>query len=278
MSLGTRSFPYPVLASFNDDYLNSEFLSNIDLIIESDTGVSKITIAHDLGTTSDFLSGLQTAQEVAFYLDVFSKQTLFRQTYEVEPSGKLSFPNGELFGTVEVTPYLLTKTDITNFVPTGVHTEYRSSQFALKAGDVLGIGTTAIFEVVPDTSSLPELMTVELAPDLNPSAYEIDLQGSSILIRVGSDVMKYWEIASGDGQMKPNLFQGIYKDCIFFALQEIAQGGGSEDALWAKALVEKVKAAGYSLSSTMESHEINSIALELVSPKGLKKLLKNAEA
>jgi hypothetical protein len=121
-------------------------------------------------------------------------------------------------------------------------------------------------------------MTVELAPELSPSAYEIDLQGSSILIRVGRDVMKYWEIASGDGQMKPNLFQGIYKDCIFFALQEIAQSGGSEDALWAKALVENVRSAGYILSPTMEPHELNAIALELVSPKGLKKLLKNAEA
>jgi hypothetical protein len=115
MSLSSRSFPYPVLAAFNDDYLDAAFLSSIDLLVDSSSGASEITINFDLGTTSGFLSDLYETQKASFYLDVFSKQTLLRQTVEVSSAGSLSFPNGELFGTVELTPYLLTKIDIDDY-------------------------------------------------------------------------------------------------------------------------------------------------------------------
>lgn len=276
MSLGTRSFPYPVLAGFNDDYLESEFLGKLELEIENVNDASKITLQFQLELSSEFLTRKIESGAATYVLDIFSKQTLFRQTFPVANSGSLTFENGELFGSVEVTPYILSQETDARFSPTGVHAEYRDSLFTIGVGDVLAIGATTLFEVAPDTSSMPELMTVELAPDLSPSAYEIDLQGSSILIRVGVDVMAYWEMASGDGQMKPNLFQSIYKDCIFFALQEIAYGGGQEDAMWAKALESRAREKGHLLSPALGAPELNAIALDLVSPQGLKKLLKNA--
>lgn len=278
MTLGTRSFPYPVLAAFNDDYPSSKFEAALDLRIKAEDGFSRVELDFEVTLTSEYLGTMLGTREATLVLDIFAKQTLFRQSFEVAQSGTISFVNGELFGTVEITPYLLAGEANQSFKPAGVHDEYRGATFSIEMGDVLAVGQTHVFEITPDTSSLPELMTVELATDLSSSAYEIDLSGSSILIRVGSDVMKYWEIASGDGQMKPNLFQGIYKDCIFFALQEIVQGAGQVDALWAKSLEARALEKGHVLSVALGVHEINAIALDLVSAHGLKKLLKNAEA
>jgi hypothetical protein len=266
-----------VLSSFNDDYLDDRFFAEIDLDVVLSQGRAISVIRYDLSLQSNFLNYQVLAGKATLALDVYSKQTLYRSTVIVPANGEIRYMGGELFGTVEVTPYLLNQEANDYFKPLGVHAEYRDATFSVAKGDVLAIGETFEFEVVPDVQSLPDLMTVELASEFKTTEYDFELDRSAILIRVGRDVMRYWEMASADSQIKPNLFQGIYKDCILFALSEIA-AGGHDDSLWAKALKSRALENGFEISKEMDLSELNKVALSLVAGNGISKLLKNAGA
>lgn len=274
----SKAYPYPVLSYLNDDYNDgSAFEADFDLNLDLIAGKNNVEIQYDVRLNNLELNETLIDRKTKLVLDIASPQTLFRETRPLTSfTGQLSFDGGELYGTLEVTAYLVAMQEMPNFTSKGFNKEYQGGVFEVHNGDVLGISETSVFEIVFDRDSDPDLMRVVLSDGLAPNDYEFDLNASVISVRVGENVMNYWNRTRADRDAKPHLYQGIYKDCLMFAIEELSNDPALQDFYWAKALKDKVEAIDGVLYPGMKSTEANSLALKLVAGEGLMKVIKNA--
>lgn len=277
MSLKPRTFPYPVLSPSSDDFLGATFDADLDFKPTKEEGGTSFTLDFAIQLNSEFLSTQVQEGLAELWLDVESPETLHRQAYPIQSSGSLQFAKGALFGKVTLTPYLLASVPQTKYTPRGVHHEYSGAEFSVRPGDVLAYGPSQDFEFIRDETSDPDFITFVLAPEMDPDVYQVDVMGSPILVRAGSNVMTYWSKAREDAFTKPALYQGVYKDCVLFALSALAANEVGEDVYWAKALLSKVQDLGISEVSGLDSQELNEVAQRLLARDGLKKALKQLE-
>ena len=273
----SKAYPYPVLSYLSDDYNDgSVFAADFDLHFELVGGINRVEVRYDISLTNAELNELLLDRRLKLVLDISSPQTLFRDTYPLATfEGKIDLTGGELYGTIELTCYLVAIDEMSQFTNRGLNREFQGGTFFVRKGDVLGISETSNFEVLFDRNSDPDLMRVVLADGLEPNDYEFDLNSSVISVRVGANVMDYWNRTRADRDTKPHLYQGIYKDCLMFAIEELANDPALEEFLWAKALKEKIDAIDGLIFSGMKSSEANSLALKLVASEGLLKVIKN---
>lgn len=271
MSVVSRTFPYPVVSIGGTDYKDTVFENEVTCSFELVDGVSHPQLTWRVSVSNPVLDGLFAAGQIKFVLDVLAKETLTRQSFEVQPSGSKLFAAGDLYGTVQVTPYLIASSTIPDFRPTGLNLEYGDSTFEIGNGDVLGIGDTFIFEIVPDTTALPDEMVVKLSEDVDKDTYEIILTDSTIIVFAGKDVKEYWDRVHENPEQKSYLYQSIYKDCVLVALKKIVDE--DSDSQWAKSLKANLEARGLTISAEPSENELNVIALKLMAPRGIQKTL-----
>ena len=274
----SKAYPYPVLSYLNDDYNDgSAFEADFDLNLDLLAGKNTVEIHYDVRLNNSELNETLIDRKAKLVLDIAAPQTLFRETRPLTSfTGQLPFDGGELYGTLEVTAYLVAMQEMPKFTNKGFNKEYQGGVFEVQNGDVLGISETSVFEIVFDRDSDPDLMRVVLSDGLEPNDYEFDLNASVISVRVGENVMNYWNRTRADRDAKPHLYQGIYKDCLMFAIEELSNDPALQDFYWAKALKDKVEAIDGVLYPGMKSTEANSLALKLVAGEGLMKVIKNA--
>jgi hypothetical protein len=267
----SRSFPYPVVTIGGSDYENTIFMNEVSLGFELENSASLPKISWELNIDNESIQSLLADRKAGFVLDVLSKETLTRESFSVSPSGSKSYAAGELYGSVEVTPYLLAIEEIPVFRPLDLNLEYGDITFEIGKGDVLAIGETFLFEIIPDTTALPDEMVVRLSTDLDKDTYEISLSGSTIIVLAGSAVKEYWDRVHEDPAEKSHLYQSIYKDCVHVALQKIVEG--DEDSLWAKSLLSTLESKGLSIPAAPNENDLNVIALKIMAEKGIQKTL-----
>jgi hypothetical protein len=273
----SKAYPYPVLSYLSDDYNDgSTFEADFDLNLDLVEGKNSVDVEYDVRLDNVEINELIIDRKAKLVLDVSASQTLFRDTYQLTSfKGELPFNGGDLYGTLEITAYVIATKDIPQFISVGFNKEFQAHYFSVRSGDVLAISETSVFEIVFDRDSDPDLMRVVLADGLTPNEYEFDLYASVISVRVGENVMNYWNRTRADREAKPHLYQGIYKDCLMFAIEELSNDPSLQDFYWAKALKEKVEAIDGVFHANMKSAEANSLALKLVASEGLLKVIKN---
>lgn len=277
MSLKPRTFPYPVLSPSSDDYLEARLDVDLEFKSLKEDGGTAFLLEYKVQLDSEFLLDQIQKGLSELWLDIESPETLQRQAYPIQSSGDLQFAKGSLFGKVTVTPYVLSACFQQNYKPLAVHHEYQGAEFIVRSGDVLAFGPSQDFEFIRDETSDPDFITFVLVPDMDPDVYQIDVMGSPILVRAGSNVMAYWSKAREDAFTKPALYQGVYKDCVLFALKALATDEVGADVYWAKALMSRVQELGLTELTGLDSQELNEVAQRLLARDGLKKALKQLE-
>lgn len=279
MSFKVRTFPFPVLAEFNDDYLApAKFSALAEFSVNNESGRSVPVMKYEYELISAALQLLLASKKAEVVCEVDCRETLYRTVIRLEDSkGEIELASGELIGGVDVTFYVLALVDIPGFEPEGINNEYGGISFSVLAGDPLAIALAESTEFGFHWKSKPDLMKVLLAPELGPYEYQFECNSSPIIIRVGERYQHYWQRTRGDAATKPHLYQGIYKDCMAAALTVLKEDRDNDTA-WARALVGLLENLGTSVDPSWDFDEINKLALRIVAPKGIEKLVESNRA
>jgi hypothetical protein len=279
MSFRVRTFPFPVLAEFNDDYLPpAKFSGRAQFTVRDENGRSTPIMRYEFELVSQSLESMLDAKEAEVVVELDCRETLYRTVIRLgDASGELELEAGELIGGVDVTFYVLALNDIPIFAPAGINVEYGSQKFSVTAGDPLAITLADSAEFDFNWKSKPDLMKVLLAKELDPYAYEFDCTSSPIIIRVGEKYQQYWQQTRGDAATKPHLYQGIYKDCMAAALT-ILKNDPDNDTAWARALIGRLEDLGTNVDPNWEFDDINRLALKIVASQGIEKLVESKNA
>lgn len=274
MKLNTHAFPYPVLThdeGAGADYRDSGFQCPLIFSLEENKGTN-LKIDYAFLLTNDEINALITNGYASFALEIKCANTVNREIRFLEKEGSLSLNASDFYGKIEFTPMVITRQPYDNFTSPDLNEEFNNATFNLSMGDVLAIDDTRTQFIEFNDLSFSSLVKVREDQNLDPLQYEIESDPSFIWIKMDEEMKKLWDRMRQDKNWRPAIMMSIYKDVVFFALEELARDSESSDSRWAISLESKMAKLGYQIPKDRNFNTINIVAQNLVKKDGVKEL------
>ena len=275
MSFNLGVVPYPLLSPFTDD-----FGPDFQLCEIRQDSFDPITVSADFEysfTPGDlpelgYLAELCDSGLAERVLLFESPESLHRSSERVSMRGSLRKGNGELYGRVAITPYVVAIEDIPNFNPPNRHSEWGEGPFTVQSGEILAIGETDRMEISHKLARKQSMINLVLSKEMDPEVYRIDAGGDIIVVNAGSDIRRVIEIMKKDPSKKPALYMSLFKDVLQQGLLQARDSGGEQ--VWVRSLEQRLEIDDL---SELTDDEIWDAPQRLLFSYGAKKILAEAE-
>jgi hypothetical protein len=275
MKLHNKAFPYPVLRPDTEDYLDSAFQAIIEpRVNQNDIGQS-VSVEYSFMLSNDTIKNTVASGMASYALDINCKDTLYRNVYMLDTQGEIEFPNNELYGRVEFTPFVIATNKLDDFHPEDINPEYGDTKFILYPGDVIAYDELQVAYIEFAKLKFESLIRIQTSKALAPYEYSIALESELVTILMGEKFRLAWDEASYDADKRPYLAMSVYKDCVLAALDYISRSDESDEYRWVRALKSKLSTLNIIIHSEPELDEINKVAQELVSSLGIRRIVDN---
>jgi hypothetical protein len=230
----SKTFPYPVLRPYSDDYTDVEFQALAEFTIEqSGMGVTCTYV-----TSSDELAA-QVSLGNAKYVTVIScRETYFRKVISTsERSITLPLDPDVLRGEVDVDSYIVAVQEINGFSSPDIHKEFGKDVFFFEPGQVLAQEEThCIFvdrELFKPLSSVFDLVKNDA---LSGGEWRASLDDEHVKIEVSATMKESIDNSRSSSLSKSVLINSIYFSAVVHAIQRMKDGDEFGEAKWAKVI------------------------------------------
>jgi hypothetical protein len=275
MSFDLGVVPYPMVTPFNDDFSSEALLCQVEQV-----GFDGITV------TAEFeYAFLSSEVPELMYLEELcekglaerallfeSPESLHRSSLRVGSKGRIAKGNGELFGRVGITPFVIAKAPITDYNPPNRHPEWGDGSFLVNPGELLAIGELFRVEISHKLARQQAMIDLVLSEEMDPEVYRIDAGDDVIVVNAGRDIRKVFEIMKRDSAKKPALFMSLFKDVLQQGLIQSRESGGEQ--IWVRSLEKEL---GIDSIEAMTDEEMWDAPQRLLYKFGGKKILAEAE-
>jgi hypothetical protein len=272
MSFLSRSYPYPFLGR-EGDFENSSF----DFEVEPQLTNDELILHYESNILATPLAEYVVSGEIKLGLDIHSPDS-YHRSFEVLGPGKnsISLPISNLGGEVRLSPICVSASEINNYSLLGLNKEFKGGKFRILAGDVLGAGPTTTFFLELDKETPKSIVRVEQDSTMEPFEYRFELRSNQIAILMGVKARAVWEAYYNNRETNPFLVLSILKDCLMFAMQDIATSDDRDNMYWSKHFVAVLEQMGIELTIDTSLEKINKVAQALLVDKGFKILFERA--
>jgi hypothetical protein len=278
MAYKQRTYPYPVLNPYTDDFRGDLELS---MTVEPVEGSNHLDLGILMKLPKEWEEYvIDNPQVVQFAIDVYSPETLTRRVLSLEPgllAGTVQISADEMAGMISVTPIALASKAMADYAPAGMHEDFSaSSPFDIERGDLMAFGESQrVYISLTDeqvTKSVFEFDVV-FSDSLPDVAYEVGITPQFISVRAGRIFLDFFKRYEHDEFLSPNLFLGFYIEVVRAALDAATKGDDisdeiSTESLWFQRLSELIAA----LPDEVQEQGNLVLAQVLVAEKGLLKL------
>ncbi len=270
-----RIYQHPVLRNGSTDYADgSTFESIFSVAISEITSKDTVEVSYVLQVRNMYLLKLVENKKAGLFLSFYSSETLFKKLIKIENlQGRLQLPKGAVLGNLEIEPFIIAVTSISDFLPNGLNEEYGAMKFEIEAGATLAVGEREVFPISFSRRSFQDLIRVQTSMELDKNEYEISLASNIITINMGTNVRQAWELMSSDPNFRPFLFISIYKDTFVEALSALVSGDDVEEFAWAKKLTETFEKVGLNITDEADFTKLNRAVLRLLGKKGIEQVI-----
>jgi hypothetical protein len=254
MEIRNRLFPYPVLAFYNDDYINSLF----DVSVSTEIGKQVIKFAFDVNLENDLLYNLIENDDADFAIHIECPSTSFRELVRFSDNEyEHQIDAGKLNGKVQICSFVLAKKEIKNYVNPQFNTYFEGIEFEMERNNILAIsastevsieknydeikGVNSIFVVVPNHTEGASFVETSLNQDI-------------IYVRLPIKEFENYKLVKYSKQ-HVKLIHSLFIIPILvqiFELFKSSSEGTMEDYgdfLWYKSLAKSFKNKGYAFTS-----------------------------
>ncbi|WJP97268.1 hypothetical protein [Macrococcus bovicus] len=263
MKLINSLYPYPVLSSFDNDYIDdSDFCTEVKLIESTPYKPAKVKIKFVL--KDKFLEELVAAKQAAFFIHVESPRAVYRELIKVtssEDTQIIIIDPKKMRHNVEITPLLLTTNSLKNFINPNINKELFGSNYVfpiLSSGYPLAVDKTKIIEIVDkdDFSSVSSIIKVGKTKE---KLMNIELEDDYLFVRLPEKQYKKYVTFK---DMPEALLSSIIFPSLVYVFESISKHGREpyENYKWFNVLEKKFSNMGFSIDQII-SQEISSIVL-----------------
>lgn len=247
----TRIFPYPVLSSMYDDYINCNF--NID--VKAKKGKKRIYIEIVPTINSETLSSLIRNDVAEIIVHFECGRTRYRTTKKLNLEELLSFefPSGDLNDNLEVIAFVVSKKDIHNFgcKKNEFNADYGNTTFEIESGSILAISNQKDIPIPKDIYDLSNVNSIVsiISKQEDDTSKEINITLTDKKIRVllpKDTYIDYSGIGKTENQYTPILHSMFVFPALVYALDYLKAMDDDkwmdvENYLWFKVIKKKVE-------------------------------------
>jgi len=237
MKIKQISYPHPVLASFNDDYLQSNFEPSIDFEIGDKSTTFKVT--YDLNNKG--IENLIASGKAVYVTHLECESSMYRQAFSsTEVSFQFEVSNRKLAKQADVTFMIVATSKIKNYVNDLLHEDYEGISIEFNKGSYIAVnqGGALILEKDP---LVPTKSIFNILPSDEKEApnYEVRLNDHTISVILPRDTYEIVEDLSRREEVNSLLVSIYYLPALMEALSLIIDeetDGNFEEYDWFKSL------------------------------------------
>lgn len=252
MHIKAKLYPYPVLAIFNNDYVNSQF--NIEA--KTHYSANEIVVSLNPILINDGILKLVEQDKAFFAAHIECPLTSFRVMVEVPASGiEYHISSDRLCGAVSICPFVIAKETIKNYTNTQLNKDYDGVSFEIEKGNIMAIGKElpiVVEKESDDLANIPSIFAVTEIKDETKTDIIIDITGNKINIQLPKNIYTKFKFA----QTNPSATTVIHAMIIIPALMKCFDNMKSkpdelyiyENRRWYRALKKALKKLNMELS------------------------------
>ena len=243
-----KTFPYPVLRPFSDDYIDVEFQTNVDF--SSNEGVVTSDISYRV-SSSELVDQIKSGN-AKFVSIVSCRETYFREVITSDAKQVVkNFDVGNLRGEVKVDSYIIAIKKIPSFSSPDINPEFGRDSFAFTPGDVLAQDETAVFYIDRDLfKPVTSVFDLVKNPEYSEGEWRISLDDDHIQIVVSAAMKESIDNARNNTTMKVILLNSIYFSAAVHAIQRLKEFGSDyEEKKWGRVFYRQIHNNGLDLAT-----------------------------
>jgi len=244
----SKTFPYPVLRPYSDDYVDAEFQALTEFIIE-ENGIK----ARSSYQTSSFELQQQIALGSAKYVSIIScRETYFRKVFATSDELHETILDADaLRGEVTIEAYIVAVKQIKNYGSPDINPEFGKKRFNFSPGEILAQEETHAIYIERDLfrpiSSVFELVQNE---SLTVGEWRVALEQDNVQIQVNPVLKENIDNSRSGALCKSVLINSIFFAAVVHAVQQLKDSGDFEDLKWAKVMGRQIHNHHIDLSNT----------------------------
>lgn len=216
MHIRSKLYPYPVLTSFNDDYIDSYF--NINIVATSTSTNLILTLSPDLD--NDEIKHLIQQGKAYYSIHVECPLTSFRKFYKLNNQvEEIKISADDIDGVVNICPFIVLQENVYDYTNEKFNSVYDGITFDLDKGSIIAIGyeqKASIEKESDDLNNVPSIFAVTELKSETDKDIIIDNTENKINIRLPSSSFVEFKIA----QSNPNSMAIIHSMIIVPALMK----------------------------------------------------------
>ena len=216
-----KTFPYPVLRPYSDDYVDVEFQTNVDF--SSNEGLVSTEISYRVSSAE---MNEQIENGNAKFVSIVScRETYFRDVItSTEKKIARNFDVGNLRGEVKVDSYIIAVKKIPSFSSPDINPEFGRDSFAFTPGDVLAQEETAAFYIDRDLfKPVTSVFDLVKNPEFSDGEWRINLDDDHIQIVISTTMKESIDNARNNTTTKVVLLNSIYFSAAVHAIQRLKE-------------------------------------------------------
>lgn len=253
MRIKAKLYPYPVLATFNNDYVGSSF----DIMIEEKMTDKEIILSMKPSLEDEGLANLIETGDAEFVMHIESSLTSFRRAVAVPPEGcEVTISANQIEEIINLCPFIIATRDVYDYSNNKFNNDYNGASFDFDKGNIIAIGIEKIIRIEKeddDLANVPSIFSVTEIKDKKIDEIVMDYSGNKIGIRLPSKVYrKFVTQNSQNPNAQPVLHAMLIIPALIQALEEVKHSGDDyylyEDRRWFRAIQKASKKDGTELN------------------------------
>ena len=204
MEISNKLFPYPVLASFNDDYIDSNF--DVTVRIKSTTR-NYVTFEVLVSLENDHLLNLIESDLADFAIHIECSSTSYRSLVRfTDLSYEFVVPSGMINAKVTLCPYILARKTISDYINPLFNRYYEGLSFYIDRHSIMAISLPSEIIIAKDYDEIKKVSSIfTLVKDLNEESKDVIVTPDDLIkIKVPSKLyedFKYLSNAQGQSDL-----------------------------------------------------------------------------
>ncbi|WNO04512.1 hypothetical protein [Rhodoferax mekongensis] len=243
----SKTFPYPVLRPYSDDYVDGEFQATTEFAIDE----TSISVKCSYQTSSIELLRLVELGHAKFASIISCRETYFRRTFLSDNESLITeLPFDAVRGEVLTESYIVATRDIKGYSSPDINPEFGQKRFNFAAGQILAQDDTTVVyidrELFQPVSVVLELVSNESLP---AGDWRVDLDQNHIQIQVHPSMKESIDNSRSSAQCKSVLMNSIYFGAVVHAIQALKDEDTESDLRWVRVFERQIHNSGLSIAA-----------------------------
>lgn len=177
-----KSYPHPVLRYGSTDYTEAEFQADIDL--DRKKGSTELLLTVEFALSDPTLLDLVANGKAAYMAVVKCSKTYSRRCIKSRENTLTGeFEAGELFGQIEISPFLVCEKKLLNFFAPGWHEDYHGLPITIEPGAVLAVDQPREYWIdTAEEQPVGSIFEATIDSSLQDGCWTLDPEGHKVKI------------------------------------------------------------------------------------------------